>query len=80
MTPEDIQFVREIRANLCREGHCGDSDDKRRLLSLLIAAEAEKENAEFWGKRPFNRKEKPEQVNWSDSDWVRSVRERWGLE
>lgn len=100
MTLEDIEFIRELSDSL----NVNDLPnrwknlaqviaDGKRLLTLLVAAEARGDKAEFLLRHPradnnadFCLGCNSQQTShwedehfWTDSDWIKAVRERWGL-
>ena len=91
MTEDDIKFVRKIalKINPIYETTIGtDSYERKRLLTLLVEVEAEKDKAEFYKIHD----EDPEDCEYcgdtscdgsghcyNDSDWQKAVRERWEL-
>ncbi|MDZ4344779.1 MAG: hypothetical protein U1E51_20340 [Candidatus Binatia bacterium] len=106
MTPEDIQFVREMHQgavalmravsttvtpidNFVRQA-TQEAHIRLRLINLLIESEAMRDKAEFEaGKRHRVTREinlsrglqswDDEHTEWSDSDWIAAVKERWGI-
>ena len=70
-----------------------DAFIKLRLIALLVRVEAMREKANFWNSHKRTDvlgdciacencgrvHTLDERHNWSDADWIRAVRERWGI-
>lgn len=82
MTPKEIAFIQEQRHKIdsCPNPDCESCPDRERLLTILVREVAMREKAEYRLEQVAHSSayNKP-QHDWTDSDWIKAVRERWGV-
>ena len=75
MTPENKKWLKSVSEASDLFYTCNGAIMKR-LLTLLIEAEAMREKAEYWDKRFSYRKSQTDKkrLNWTDADWISDKR------
>ena len=74
MTPENIQFVREMQEILSHPGQYLLRRETTRLLALLIESEGMKMKAEYWERGFYHNLSDVHKENWADEHWIAAAR------